>query len=232
LNSRLRSDVVYDFFHLLKQPSANAVGVFADLRRELSRPTPRPERLETRLEMLARNLDSVRVWVTNVYGLAAPSPATGEEPQETKVHALLSKSINEMQKLFPEFDCNLDLVEDISLQLTPLQVRKVDAILFNILDNSFKYSVEPRDIRAQAQHGEGGIEVVISDNGIGIAPEDLPRIFDRYFSRGVQMWPDSMGLGLSTVARLLGELGWKPDVTSQINEGTRFRILIPRSFVR
>ena len=74
--------------------------------------------------------------------------------------------------------------------------------------------------------------LIIRDNGKGIPPEDLPRIFDPYFTRGMDQWPDSMGLGLATVNRLLKELGWEREVTSQVGEGTNFRILIPRGFVQ
>jgi signal transduction histidine kinase len=232
LNSRLRSDVVYEFFHLLKQPIANAVMAFGALRDELSQPTPRPERMGSRLEMLARNLDSVRVWITNVYGLAAPGQVPIEEPAGITVLDLLSNGSREMQKLFPRFDCNLEAVEDVTLMLTPLQKKKVDAILFNVMDNSFKYSDEPRDIRAEARCEDKGICLTISDNGKGIAPEDLSRIFDPYFSRGMEKWPSSMGLGLSTVERLLKELGWGREVTSQVGKGTQFHITIPREFVK
>lgn len=232
LNSRLRSDIVYEFFHLLKQPVANAVMAFADLRRELLSPKPRPGRMETRLDMLAKNLDAARVWITNVYGLATTREAAGEEPSEINIRDLLSNVANEMRKLFPDFACNMGGVDEITLKLTPLQVKEVDAVLFNILDNSFKYSNPPRDIRAEARREGEGVRLVISDNGKGIPPEDLSRIFDPYFTRGAEMWPSSMGLGLSTVDRLLKELGWERNIESQVNQGTRFHIFIPKEFVK
>ena len=72
---------------------------------------------------------------------------------------------------------------------------------------------------------------MISDNGKGISPQDLPRVFDRYFTRGVESWPTSMGLGLSTVDRLLRGLGWGRNIESEVGKGTQFHIFIPQEFV-
>lgn len=233
LNTRLRSDVVYEFFHLLKQPVSNSVMTFNDLRAELSRPKPRKNRIESRLGMLARNLETVRVWNFNVYGLAATRfDAPGVVPNPVALKELVLDAVDNMQNLFPEeFQCNLNNIVEKEILLTPLQKKKADAILFNILDNSFKYSTEPMDIRVEASTISEGIEMVISDSGRGISPDDLLHVFEPYVSKGVDKWPDSMGLGLSTVERLLGELNWEKRIESELGKGTKFYITIPKEAV-
>jgi signal transduction histidine kinase len=227
-NSRLRSDIVYDFFHLLKQPVASTVMAFKSLREELSHPVPRQKRIDERLEMLANNLQTVRVWITNVYGLAAVKETPGEASDEVLIHDLLSDAVGNMRNLFPDFTCSLsDVDEDIALKITELQRKKINAIFFNVLDNSYKYSTEPRHIWAEARREGQAVRLAIGDNGRGIAPEDLSRVFEPYFTKGVEQWPDSMGLGLATVDRLLKELGWERFIESKVNEGTRFIILMP-----
>ncbi|MEW5870369.1 MAG: ATP-binding protein [Chloroflexota bacterium] len=228
LNSRLRSDVIYDFFHLLKQPVSNAVQAFEILTSELQLKEPRPERIKSRLDMMARNLQTVRVWILNVYGLAATrQDAPGTEASEVPLSTILTEAVDNMKALFPEdFVCAINCDASYSIQLTPLQRKKIDAVLFNILDNSFKYSSPPRDIRAEAKQIDTGYELVISDNGRGIAEEDLPRVFEPYFSRGADMWPASMGLGLSTVRRLLDERNWQYRIESKLGVGTCFTIRI------
>ncbi|MGE5463529.1 MAG: GAF domain-containing protein, partial [Syntrophothermus sp.] len=168
-NSRLRADIVYDFFHLLKQPATNAIGALADLRREL-KGKRREERISSRLDMLARNLATLRVWILNVYGLATAQNETPENPQvQVSIRAILAEASKNMQNLFDDFDCNLDQVQDVSIRLTHLKRQKVDAILFNILDNSYKYTAETgKDIRAIARCEEGKLILILQDNGRGI----------------------------------------------------------------
>ncbi len=233
-NSRLHADIVYDFFHLLKQPATNAIGTLADLRREL-KGKRREERISSRLDMLARNLATLRIWILNVYGLATAQNETPGMPHEmVSIKDVLAVAAGNMQNLFDDFNCNLDEVENISINLTQLKRQKVDAILFNILDNSYKYTAEKnKDIRAIARCEDGKLILTLQDNGRGIAPEELPLIFNKGFTRGykTEKWPTSLGLGLSTVARLMEELGWERKIESQVGEYTRFIITIPEEYL-
>ena len=229
-NSRLRSDIVYDFFHLLKQPVSTAIMAFTDLRNELISNRPRKERLESRLDMLARNLQTVSVWITNVYGMAIASQDPTEEEKEITIRDMLLGAEKNMQNLFPEFNCCTMKVDNSVIKVTTLERRKVDAILYNLLDNSFKYSKEPRKIEAEVSQNDREITVIVRDNGLGIAPEDLNRVSERYFTKtpaGIDS--EGMGLGLATVDKLIKEFGWKSLIKSKINEGTSFYIIIPKS---
>jgi anti-sigma regulatory factor (Ser/Thr protein kinase) len=225
------AEIVFDFFHLLKQPVSNSLTAFGSLRMELDQPEPRQERITSRLEMLARNLETVRVWTLNVYGLATRKDVPGEVPEVISLKVLFQDAIATMRNLFPDFRVQLKGFRDIDLRLTSLQKKKVDAILYNLLDNSYKYSREPRRIQASVVRHAGGLKLTMRDNGIGISPEDLSRVFEPYFSRSAEKWPSSMGLGLTTVARLLEELGWDKEIQSKLNEGTRFTITIPKEYL-
>ncbi len=228
-NSRLRADIVYDFFHLLKQPIATTVMAFQDLRKESSLKNPRKERIDSRYEMLARNLQTVSVWITNVYGMATIKQ---DEPEEkatsVPVGDLLASSIDTMRNMFPKFKCDLSKVEQIVLQVTPLQRKKIDAIFYNLLDNSFRYSIEPRKIAAEATRTKNSINLVVSDNGKGIAPEDIDLVCKPYVTKGsAETSTARMGLGLSTVVKLIKGFGWTHNIDSYPDKGTRFIITIP-----
>lgn len=233
-NSRLRADIVYDFFHLLKAPVSNSIGAFTDLRRELTG-QKRVNRINSRLKMLAKNLQTLRVWVMNVYGLATAQEETPNTPTEnTLIKEILATATENMQNLFADFNCDLSEVADIEIKLTRLNRQKVDAILFNVLDNSYKYTEKKnKDIRVLATKQDHQVNLVIRDNGKGIPPEDLAQIFKPGFSRSQvdKQWPSSLGLGLSTVLRLLDELGWERDIKSEMGKGTCFIITIPEEYV-
>jgi len=231
LSTRLRSDIVFDFFHLLKQPTNSAIDAFKYLREELEGPA-RPERIQQRLDMMRVGLDSVRVWTMNVYGLAsAPNrQMIGDLPLKTNIHQVFTGIIQEIKKLFPDFECEISpSLDQVQIDLTKLQLKKVEVIFFNVLNNSYRYSGESREreIRADAMVDEEKMVISVTDNGRGIAAENLPRIFDAFFSTTAEKWPESLGMGLSTVKNLLDDLKWRCDVQSTPGEGTRFSIIIP-----
>jgi signal transduction histidine kinase len=229
LSSRLRQDVVFDFFHLLKQPASNCLMSFSELRRELNRQDGiRPERIEKRLDELSRNLQSIRGWTNNVYALAS-GRVTGrdEVAAEIKVQKLLDDVIRELKYVFPDFECEIGKeIESYQLLLTPLEEKKFHVILFNILDNSIKFSAKQYKVYISVAQNNNLLALTIKDTGQGIPIDEIPLIFDAYFKRSVKKWPESMGLGLTTVDRLLKEFNWTKHVMSKINEGTEFTIFV------
>ena len=58
---------------------------------------------------------------------------------------------------------------------------RLQEALYNLLDNAVKYSREHGQIRLSARQRDGEIELTVSDDGIGITKEDLPRIFERFY---------------------------------------------------
>lgn len=234
LSGRLRSNIVFEFFHLLKQPTLNAINVFNMLRQEMSSEHPRQNNIQEWLELLAINLENVRLWTMQVYGLAsAPSRQISDQPPlKTNLHQIFVNITRVIRMLFPDFNCKLSPnLKQAEVQLTELQLRKVEVIFFNILNNSYKYSNPPRKIEADAVIESRRIVVSVTDNGQGIAPEILPQIFEPFFttSTSTSKWTESLGLGLSTVKNLLDELGWSCEVESTTNVGSRFSIVIPTS---
>jgi signal transduction histidine kinase len=66
--------------------------------------------------------------------------------------------------------------------------------------------------------------VIVSDSGVGIAPEHQPQLFERYF-RG-ESTPDGLGLGLAIVRRICDDFGWKVEVQSRPGAGSTFTVVL------
>ena len=230
LSGRLRSDVVFDFFHLLKQPTANATMTFEDLQRELSREDSRSDRIDSCLEMLSKNLATVRVWTMNVYGLATARSTGQEDKRSFNLEKLITENVTNIQRLFPQFSCEFKGdPQDFTLSLTDLERKKADVVFYNILDNCNKFSGKNPKIIVDVNQQENGILAIsIRDHGLGISPEALPRIFDPYYTTSIDEWPESMGMGLSTVNSMLEELYWDKKIWSEEGKGTEITIYIPR----
>jgi two-component system sensor histidine kinase BaeS len=80
------------------------------------------------------------------------------------------------------------------------------------------------------EEGAGWVYVAVSDTGVGIAPEDLPRVFDRFYRTDESRTRDSggFGLGLSIARELVDAMGGTIGVSSQVGLGTTFRVRLPR----
>ncbi|WP_066633455.1 sensor histidine kinase [Desulfolucanica intricata] len=109
-------------------------------------------------------------------------------------------------------------------------VDRMEQIIRNLLKNAVR-AVENGTIRVSVETRQGEVVLTIEDNGIGIAPEDLPHIWDRFYQvrnqRGSNLQEKGSGLGLVIVKKLVQLQGGKIDVTSQLGEGTTFIISFP-----
>ena len=114
----------------------------------------------------------------------------------------------------------------------PLQIGRV---LQNLVENGIKFTPAGGRVTVRARRDGGGVCIEVADTGIGIAPEDLPHIFERFYtgdkSRTVvraERGPDdhltrSSGLGLAIASRIVEGHGSRLEVQSAPGAGSVFR---------
>ena len=106
--------------------------------------------------------------------------------------------------------------------------QRVEQIVTNLLENASKYSTEGSPIRILIASTDGGATIAVQDEGPGISPEELPRLFDRYFqtqrARGTRR---GLGLGLFIAKGLVEAHGGRISVESIPNVGSTFRVWLP-----
>jgi two-component system phosphate regulon sensor histidine kinase PhoR len=102
--------------------------------------------------------------------------------------------------------------------------------LSNLVDNAIKYTPEEGVIRVVSRNDGDRVAIDVSDNGIGIPKEDLPRVFERFYrvdkSRSRDM--GGTGLGLSIVKHVVQAHDGTVTVESEPGKGSRFRVTLPR----
>ena len=102
---------------------------------------------------------------------------------------------------------------------------QIDHVLQNLIENAIKYSNEGSQITIKPGPVQGSFEVI--DTGIGIAPNEIPKIFDRFYRVDRTRSKGSSGLGLSIVKNVVDLHGGKIEVKSVISQGSSFLIILP-----
>ncbi len=100
-------------------------------------------------------------------------------------------------------------------------------VLQNILDNSLKFTPRGGEISIGIQQRDDRLEIVVTDNGVGIEDDDLPHIFDKFYVGRATGRPGT-GLGLYLAKEIIDSLEGSLSVTSRGGEGTVVRILLPQ----
>ena len=108
---------------------------------------------------------------------------------------------------------------------------KIEKVIFNLLSNAYKYTDEGGlitvNLKLQKKEGSQYIIIRISDTGIGIDPNNLKLIFNRFFSHKGKKGVEGNGIGLALTKELLQLHHATIDVESEINKGSTFSICLP-----
>ncbi|HEX6600726.1 MAG TPA: ATP-binding protein [Gemmatimonadaceae bacterium] len=115
----------------------------------------------------------------------------------------------------------------------PLQVtsdpRRLRQILLNLLSNAIKFGRgQPIAVTSRAT-ADGGVLVEVKDQGEGIAPGDLEKIFEEFVQLGKTQLTEGTGLGLPISRRLAEMMGGTLEVESTLGEGSTFRLVLPEN---
>ena len=124
---------------------------------------------------------------------------------------------------------NLDVKVDERLGDFVGDERKIKQILLNLLSNAVKFTPEGGRIGISARQVDGSVEISVSDTGIGIAPQDQPKIFEEFRQVGSDYAHKSEGTGLGlTLAKKFVELhGGRIWVESEVGKGSTFTFTLP-----
>lgn len=147
--------------------------------------------------------------------------------QELELKALVNQVIKKHAPTFIHKAIKIE-TEAADLQITS-DKKWLLFILDQIISNALKYTNNGGQIEIRGEEDEREKRLIITDNGIGIPPEDLNRVFDRGFTgRNGREFTKSTGMGLYLARRLAQKLGHDLSVDSVYGEYTRLTIHFPR----
>jgi two-component system sensor histidine kinase BaeS len=128
-------------------------------------------------------------------------------------------------------DRGIELTSSLSAAVVDGEPKRLEQIVVNLLSNALRYTDAGGTVKV-AVRPEGGTAVLeVADTGIGIAPEDLPRVFTRFWRGEKSRSRDTggAGIGLSIVKELVQAHGGEVTVESTPGEGSVFRVGLPLS---
>lgn len=140
------------------------------------------------------------------------------------INECIKKVADSVSFMYEEKKVRLTLELSNGLPGVTADLHKIQQVLYNLLDNAVKFSDPGSEVVIRSIHSGKKVEVMVQDHGIGIPPENLPRIWDRFYTTSRMSLPDrpGSGLGLAIVKEILDMHNQSISVRSTPGKGTEF----------
>ena len=223
----LRREMVAHVSHDLRTPLATLHGYIETLKlkdAELD-PAERTHYLDVALDQSER----LRRLVGDLFELAkldAHEQVPDCEP--VSLPELVSDIAQKFQLEARHRGSSIDIAAEDGLPMVGADIALVERVLENLIDNALSHSPQGGTIRIPIAAAPGSVRVTVSDSGPGIAPEHLPRVFDRFYQAGnAHRGNAHAGLGLAIAKRIVELHGARLEVESTLGRGTAFSFQLP-----
>jgi Osmosensitive K+ channel histidine kinase len=143
--------------------------------------------------------------------------------------AVIESAIQRQKARAEEQNVHIILQNNAALPAIAGDARSLERVFYNILDNAIKFSPQGGDVFIKIASDAQQIRISVHDHGVGIPPEALPHIFERFFhvdEMGDQLFRGA-GLGLSIASQVVEQHGGCIDVNSTPGEGSEFSVRFP-----
>ena len=227
---RLKSEFVSTVSHELRTPMTSIKG-YADLLL-MGAAGPVPEAQGKFLEIIKNNADRLSLLVNDLLDIARIDQGRAKlNLAPLSVREVLDDVMKHLHGRIEDSGKAIHVTVDVPDDLPAVIADRdrVTQILTNLVDNAFQYTHEGGSIRVSAGLNADAIQINVADTGIGIAPENLERVFERFY-RGedpLVMASAGTGLGLSIVKNLVEMHGGRIWVESELGAGATFSFTLP-----
>jgi two-component system phosphate regulon sensor histidine kinase PhoR len=227
--NEMRSDFVANVSHELRTPLSILRGYIETL---LDNPKTSAKELARILEVMERHSKRLGLLVDDLLTLAQLESANSSlQLSEVNLSELFGRVARDWEKKLVEKRLKVMVDLPPTVAIVRADETRLQEVLYNLLDNAVKYSHEKGEIRLHAEQGNNGeIALSVSDSGVGIGKNDLPRIFERFYRADKARSPESIrgtGLGLSIVKHIAQLHGGRVEAESELGKGTTIRVLLP-----
>jgi two-component system phosphate regulon sensor histidine kinase PhoR len=217
-------DFVANASHELRTPITIIRG-FAETLQDL--PELAPDMLADITEKIVRNCQRMENLVKNLLTLADIENLPESRFQECDLVALIENCRHVLLSVYP--NANVEIIKNKEYIIASADPDILELAITNLLDNAAKYSQGTARITVELEVQKEEVQIVISDQGIGIPAIDLEHIFERFYTvnKAHSRRLGGAGLGLSIVKTIIQHHDGTITVSSELGRGTRFTITLP-----
>ncbi len=195
----------------------------------LSSPNIKPPQRQRYMDLIAKECDRQNSLITSLLDLThIDQEAEQAALPPVRLAEVVPGVVSTYQPIAEEKGVRLSYTVPEDLPPVACMTNWLKQIVINLLHNGIKYTLNGGNVWVRAKQQGDYVQLEVRDTGIGIAPSEIPKIFDRFY-RVRQSADDSSGagLGLTIVQQLLLHCGGSISVKSKLAEGSTFNVLFP-----
>ena len=188
------------------------------------------EQQRSYIAKIVSGVDSMSKLVNNLLDLGRIDAGIGLKLEKTNLIYLAEQVVLELQPYANQK--NIELILDYSINRdTSIEADSalVQQALYNVVENALKYNSLGGSVKVNVVSDDGHATFEISDNGIGIAPIDLPHLFEKFYRSGRReaYHQRGTGLGLAIVKSIIEKHSGKVWIESKLGRGSSFYLQLP-----
>jgi len=188
-----------------------------------------PEILHRLAQRMLGEADRLNVMIEDLLDFSRIELEEGPRRTQIRVQAIVQEAQERVSGAAHARDVRLSVDEAPAELLVNGSSKQLASALGNLLENAVKYSMEHGTVSVSIVESGSLIDIRVRDNGIGIAAQDVPRIFDRFFRADAARARDAAGagLGLAIVQQVASDHNGEVLVSSQEGRGSTFTLRLP-----
>ena len=223
----VRRDFVVNVSHELKTP-VGALGLLAEATADAADDPPAVRRFAGRMQKEASRLAELVHDVVELSRLQDGVPPT--RPAEVDVDAVVAEAVDRCRSTAESRGIAVEVGDPSAARVTG-DAELLTTAVRNLVDNALRYSDAGTRVGVGVQCSDGWVEVSVTDQGIGIGPEERERVFERFYrvDPARSRVTGGTGLGLSIVKHVAAGHGGDVRLWSQVGQGSTFTLRLPRA---
>ncbi|MBP5296171.1 MAG: PAS domain-containing protein, partial [Bacteriovoracaceae bacterium] len=226
LNEQFREAFVSNVSHEVRTPLTALKG-YVQILKDTS--YAQAELVKNSLLKIESNAARLIALFNDVLSLSMIESRQSIAKEEFSAPEFFASILPNLQQVYPHKE--ITVTEEINCPTLYGNPALLEQVVTNLLDNAYKYSPAKTTISITAQElkDQGVAEIKIADQGMGIAAEHLPRLFERFYRANASRSREipGTGLGLAIVKHIIQKHDGKISVTSTLGQGTCFTIHLP-----
>jgi signal transduction histidine kinase len=228
--NRVKSHFFSSVSHDLRTPLNAIVGYIHLLMTEMYGPLAEDQKMP--LDGIQRNVRELLRLINDVLDLARiDSGKMSVERSSVQLGSIIEEITIEMKPLLEMKSLSIQSHLPENLPEIESDATKIKQIVTNLISNAVKFTEKGGvTIRVEDLSKEGWVEITVSDTGMGIEPESLPKIFESFYQIEESRAFGGSGLGLTIVKELVSLLQGRIRVASEVGKGSTFTIFLPYRF--